>query len=427
MRILYLVHQFFPRYIGGTEIYTAGLAKRAQTAGHEVLIITCHEDASKTDASFHTEDATHQGLNIREFHFALSAMPHPARAEYDNALLRRGVEGVLRSFQPDVVHVMHAMKLSASAMQACIDSRIPVVVTLCDFWFLCPRHTLLQPDGTLCSGPSTRFKCIPCEQELHNFARPSKQPRQAIQFFRDAGAIAKRRSFLMNTLQQASRIIALSNFAKAKFVEYGIAGARIEVIPHGLETDDLQPAEINRKRAESSGPLRIGFIGSLVPHKGAHLLLGALALNPETELECLIYGPLREDEYSGTLRATAESDARVRLMGSFPPEHMGAVLRSFDVLAMPALWYENQPLVVKAAQYSGIPVLANDIGSLSEMIEEGKNGWLIRERTPRRWGEALAELASAPLQVFAPTPVKTMDNNAKEILDIYEQLTGSSS
>jgi hypothetical protein len=53
---------------------------------------------------------------------------------------------------------------------ACLDAGVPVVVTLCDFWFLCPRHTLLQPDGSVCPGPEPPRKCVPCVRDLHGFA-----------------------------------------------------------------------------------------------------------------------------------------------------------------------------------------------------------------------------------------------------------------
>jgi glycosyltransferase involved in cell wall biosynthesis len=421
MRVLYLVHQYFPRSIGGTEIYTHGLARRAQAAGHEVRVVATHESPGGKPDDFQTETSVHENIPLTEIHFNLSLMSHPARAEYSNPLIGRAVAEQLRAFRPDVVHAMHAMKLSAAALEACYEQRVPVIVTLCDFWFLCPRHTLLKSDGSLCSGPNGFFKCVPCVQNLHGFAAVPENARGLFSFANDVRAIAARPRALRRALLKTQRIIALSNFAKDMFVQNGFPATRMEVIPHGLEIDDLTAPGVLPARQD--GVLRVGFIGSLVPHKGAHLLLEALTLISEATVEVLIYGAVPENDYGRDLRAVALRDARVRLMGTFEPCAMGEVLRSFDVLAMPALWYENQPLVIKAAQHVGVPVLASAIGSLPEMIENGVNGWLVERSTPQAWAENLARLVSTPLPNCKPQRVKTMDENALEMMRIYEEVS----
>jgi glycosyltransferase involved in cell wall biosynthesis len=434
MKIVYLVHQYFPRSVGGTEIYTRGLARRAAAAGHDVLVITCHENASGDPADFHLEETEHEGIAVVEIHSNLSVMDHPARAEYSNPVIGRAVARRLRDFKPDLAHVLHAMKLSASALEACLAARVPVVVTLCDFWFICPRHTLLKHDGTLCRGPNAWGKCVPCVQDLHSVAASPRTALELLPFARDVAAIAARPRFLRRALLNARRIIALSHFAKDAFVQNGFPAARIEVIPHGLEIEDLEiedleiedlPTETFKadEGRAAARPLKIGFIGSLVSHKGAHLLLEALAAIPDMPVQCLIYGAWRDDEYCQRLRQLADDDARVQWMGSFAPEQMGRVLSTLDVLAMPSLWYENEPLVVKAALRLGLPVLANDIGSLLEMIESGRNGWLVESSTARSWAAAIAQLAAGPLPRFAPTRMKTMDENAEEMLQIYADVS----
>lgn len=425
VKILYLTHQYFPRHVGGTEVYTRGIVRRARAAGHQPLVVTCHEITSGDPADFHLAQTFYEDVPLAEIHFNLSVTPHPARAEYDNAFVRRVVANQCRSFRPDVVHVMHAMKLSAAAIEACVEAGVPVVVTLCDFWFLCPRHTLLASDGTRCDGPNRRFKCLPCVNQLHGFAAPPRSPAGLLRYARDVWAVGHRADTLRRTLLRARRIFALSEFQKAMFVRNGFPPERIEVMAHGLETEDLVQVEGHRSPAEGAAPRRvrrIGFIGSLVPHKGAHVLLEALSQVPDLDVECLIYGPLREgDAYVNWLRKQAGRDPRVRLMGGFAPAEMGRVLLSFDLLAVPALWYENEPLVVKAARYVGRPVLASRIGSLAEMVEEGRSGWLVEPDSPQAWARAISDIASAPLPAsFSPVPVKTMDENARELVQVYE-------
>jgi glycosyltransferase involved in cell wall biosynthesis len=74
---------------------------------------------------------------------------------------------------------------------------------------------------------------------------------------------------------------------------------------------------------------KLGFVGSLVPHKGPHVLLEALRDAAELGVECRIHGPLRPgDRYCARLQHLAADDARVRLLGGFAPEELA--LQRYD-------------------------------------------------------------------------------------------------
>ncbi len=433
MRVLYLTHQYLPRHVGGTEIYTHGLARRAVAAGFEVAVIAYHESPSASVSDFGVVPRTHEGIPVREIHYNLSVAPDPARSEHENPFVGALVGRELEDFRPDLVHVMHAMKLSGAALDACRAHGVPFIVTLSDFWFICPRHTLVRSNGRCCDGPAHRLDCVRCVHDTHGFVprevallserRLLRRVRQGIRrrdrepaaLWRDLHAIRRRNRYLARRLLTARRIIALSEFQKAMFVRNGLPAERIEVIEHGLEVAGLRPG------LRRPGPVpRMVFIGSLVPDKGPHVLLEALARIPTLDVECRIYGALPDTAYGQRLAALAVADRRVSLRGMFPPDELGAVLAEADLLAVPSVWYENGPLVVKAAFYVGVPVLASRIGSLTEMVTPGRNGWLETAGDPARWAAAITRIATdrAALAV-EPTPVKTMNENARELFAIY--------
>ena len=89
-------------------------------------------------------------------------------------------------------------------------------------------------------------------------------------------------------------------------------------------------------------------------------------------------------------------------------------------LVMPALWFENEPLVVKAAQYVGLPILASNIGTLATSIRDGVNGWLLPPGDIEAWGRAFASFA--PKQLAPDSSIKSMDENARELLEIYQEI-----
>ncbi len=223
----------------------------------------------------------------------------------------------------------------------------------------------------------------------------------------------------------ADRIIALSPFQKRVFVQNGLPPERIDVIRHGLDLKDLGSASVAGKASDADRRRCIGFAGSLVPHKGAHVLLQALARSPALDVQCRIHAPLPDgNRYVDSVKELASRDPRVRLMGGFEPAEAGRVLCELDLLAAPALWHENEPLLVKAALHLGVPILASRIGSLAEMITEGRNGWLAPPDDPDAWGQALHAWMRQPHCHFPPTPMKSMDDNAREIFAIYAGLTG---
>lgn len=439
MRIVYLTHQYLPRYMGGTEVYTHGLAVRACLAGHSVRVITCVESEHLDSAHYGACHTEHEGVPVTEIHFNLSAAPDPALAEYNNSFTGTLLRQELEAFKPDMVHAIHIMKLSAAALEACYQLGIPVVLTLTDYWLICPRHTLLRWNNQLCEGPAHDLDCIECLHQTHGFAagRMQRLPvpllrlgsgfgHRAIgshlpRFWRDIHAIRRRKDYLREMASRADRIIALSVFLKELFVQNGYAEDKIEVIQHGLETEGLKTAA-----APSHGKpeMEVVFIGSLIYQKGLHILLKALALRPELKLRLLIYGDASgSNSYLDSLKSMILSDRRVQLMGTFPLNEMGRVLQTADVLAMPALWYENLPLVLMAARYVGVPVMASDLGTLATSIRHGQDGWLVPAGDLNAWASALASLTpETMLHRFPDSSIKSMDENARELFAIYQEI-----
>ncbi len=410
MNIVYLTHQFFPRHMEGVEVYTLGLARLARKAGHTVTVITYHESSTGTSPDFGPHYTTHEEIPVIEIHYNLSMSPHPAQYEYDNSFTANVLLRLLEKLKPDLVHVMHAMKLSASSLHVCERLGIPFIVTLCDYWFICPRHTLLKWDLSLCEGPTHPLYCLKCVQKLHGFARPPH-------FIKDLPALAKRGGFIKNALLKARRIIALSDFQKKMHVQNGLPAEQIEVIRHGLEL-----ADSGSEASPYTGAVRIGYIGSLVEHKGVHLLLQALARIPQAELVCKIYGAQDDSAYVAKLHEIASTDKRVEFMGTFPSIQLAQVLSDMDILAAPFIWYENEPLVIKAALSRGIPTICNNIGSLSGMIIHEKTGWLVPDKNVETWANAIQHaITQFPQMHMLPVKIKTIEENANEMLSIYAQ------
>jgi glycosyltransferase involved in cell wall biosynthesis len=411
VRIAWLVHQYPPRHIGGTELYTHGLARRARAEGHDVLVIAAHEHPSPDLADHGVREAEHEGVRVVEVAHNLSLAPSVARWEHDNPHVAAMVADVLRRFAPDVVHLTHAMKLGAGVLDVCGALRIPVVVTLSDYWFLCPRHTLFTHENRLCAGPSDPGECFRCARDLHEL---EDTPQERL-------AVAERPDRLLAALAGQARIVALSRFQRDLFVRHGVAEEDIELIPHGIEPGGLRPTQPAAPRQRP----RLVFVGSLVEHKGPHVAVEALSRAPELDDELVLHGPARPgDRYAQHLAEAALRDPRVRLAGPFAPERFGDVLAGADALLLPAQWYENDPLVVKAALHVGVPVLVSRLGTLAELVRDGRDGWTVAHDDVDAWTEALRRVAArGPGQTTTPRPQPTMDTHWDAVREIYLRLT----
>jgi glycosyltransferase involved in cell wall biosynthesis len=187
----------------------------------------------------------------------------------------------------------------------------------------------------------------------------------------------------------------------AEFERRGIKREKIRVSDYGfvpLVRSDIKAASGNNGDA---GPLRIGYVGTLVWHKGVHVLLDAVRGLPSGRYEVKIFG--NRDvfpQYVADLRARAQG-LPVRFMGVFDRERVADVYAQIDVLVVPSLWLENSPLVIHEAFMAGIPVVGARTGGIADLVEQGRTGLLYDSTSPVQLRSALRSLIENPEQMAA--------------------------
>ena len=159
MRILNLVHQYLPDKVGGTERYTQGIAHALAQRGHQVGV-------------FYRRSAAGAGVERREdtgvtVWAAWSGAAGPTRrflATFGDTPIERAFGRVLDESRPDLVHVQHMMGLPAALLDTLHRRRIPTVITLHDYWWVCANAQLVTNyDQSICAGPRHNwFNCSRC-------------------------------------------------------------------------------------------------------------------------------------------------------------------------------------------------------------------------------------------------------------------------
>ena len=444
MKVLFVAHQFFPEHYAGTEVLTLGLAQELKTRGHDPYVFAAKRSIPGNNIGpGETEDYEFGGIPVRRVGRPEEGLSRPYRLDYQNESMARRAREYVQEIGPDVIHAMHFQGLSASVIPVFKEFDVPLVYTATDFWTVCPVVDLRRHDGVMCEGPELAH-CTRCISSRYPGSRMramiDRTPNAAIrvagklsrtplarfsQQLRQVGAVEERPDRIRERVNLVDHIVAPTRLTRDLLVANGIRAGEIEVSHYGIDTSGVEGAPRNHNVPP---PLRIGFIGTLGPHKGCDLLIRAFkSLPPELEATLTIYGNLeRFKPFVKKLRGLAGDGERITFAGTFTPERIGHVLSEMDVLVVPSRWYENTPLVVYSAFAAGTPVVATDLGGLSEVVEPEVNGLLFGLERVGELADQLRRLGEEPglLEKLRTGigPVKTVGENADELEELYASL-----
>lgn len=277
---------------------------------------------------------------------------------------RAELRTVLRNIRPDIVHVHNTFSLlSPSVYGACRAEGVPVVQTLHNFRFFCPAALFLR-EGK------------PCEECVDRSLFQSVRHRC---YRNSVGATATLATMLAvhraigTYSHDIHRYIALTEFAKRKAIEGGIADRKLVIKPNFIRAP---PA------AGGGGGGFVTYVGRLLEGKGAETLVKAWRRLPHIKLRILGDGAMRPQLESLALR----EGLNIEFAGRQSKSVVLQTIENSEFLIVPSECYEGFPMVIAESYACGTPVLASRIGSLEELVLEGVTGRKFRAGDP----EALA-------------------------------------
>ena len=409
MRLLYIVHQYLPDHIGGTELYTHWLTSEMARRGHQVAVF--HRRDGATGLEHRLEGA----IDI----WAINTGPFSATsrflATFGKPSIQSAWEHVQEKFNPDLVHIQHLMGLPVSLVRHLWQQRIPYAVTLWDYWWLCPNAQLLTNySGEICDGPRDYRNCARCA-----LARAG-HPRLWVASPFLAGLMARRNHLLQQVMGAAKVLIAPTDFVYQWYVAHGVSETKIVVIPPGL----VYPAARLNMPRQPDGIIRFAYIGGLAWQKGVHVLLESFA-GVRGPAELWIAGDETFDPtYTSRLHNLASS--RVRFLGRLDREQIGDLLSQIDVVTVPSLWYETFSFLISEAFASGLPVVASRLGPLADRVRDGIDGLLIPAGDVAAWRAAMQRLVDEPgllarLRASVCQPM-TMEEHVDRLEELYGEI-----
>jgi len=320
-----VVHNFY-QLAGGEDAVALSEVNLLKEHGHEVDFYYVHNDAIKS---------------LRQRLLASLGVIYNWRAK---KRLRKHLDHT----HPDIVHVHNIFPLlSPSVFDACRDAGIPSVLTLHNFRLLCPT-ALLFHDGKI------------VERSLHGSSLWAVWRRVYHHSFIGTAVVAlmvDSHKWRGTWKSRVDRYIALTAFAKNKFVAGGVPRELIEVKANTLGQDRQYSEELVRE-----GGL---YVGRLSAEKGVGILIDAWK-DLNTQLRMVGDGPLRMLDGQG--------EQQVTWIGGLPPDGVQREMSTAAFLIVPSIWYEMFPLVVIEAFASGLPVIVSAHAALKEIVEDGVTG-----------------------------------------------------
>lgn len=333
---------------------------------------------------------------------ALAARTIWAKSTYD------AVRQQLAKHQYNVVHVQNFFPLvSPSIYYAAKAANIPIVQTLHNYRLVCPNGLFFR-QGKVCED--CVGKTIPYPGIIHGCYRKSQIASSGVAAMLSIHKLA-------NTWKhEIDCYIALTEFAREKFIEGGLPADKIIVKPHFIAPDPHV--------GDGRGNYAL-FVGRISVEKGLDTLLSAWQkLHHRLPLKIVGDGPL-----SSWVQAQAEQLPNVEYLGRRPLNEVYDLMGSATMQIFPSKWYETFGRVAVEAYAKGTPVMAANHGAIAELVKPGQTGWHFQ---PGNAEDLMAQVnraldrpeAIAHMRRTARTEFEnhyTADRNYQQLIDIYHQ------
>ncbi len=389
-----MIHNRY-QYAGGEDVSTDADVELLREYGHRVTLIEVHNDSIKAYSKFE---------KIRLF----------AETAW-NFRVYREMRSQLKKLSPDLVHVQNFFPLFSPSVHAAARSlNIPTIQHLHNFRLGCLNGYLLR-DGKICEA------CV------------GRNPWRGLLYgcYRDS-AIASLAVWMMLTLnrwrrtwwQDVDAFITPSNFAAQKLKEIGLNGDRLYVKPYVINSVEV----LSSFESINANPEFV-FVGRLSIEKGVIVLLRAWVELNMTDWQLKIVGD--GPERTNLQRFVDDAGLKnVQFLGYMAPSQITSVMQKATAIVVPSQWYETFGRVVIEAFACEKPVLASNLGALSELISSEHNGFLIAHDRVDAWterlywcGTHLEEMRSMGLTAHKTyRELYTRSANYQQLMEIYDHV-----
>lgn len=272
---------------------------------------------------------------------------------------------LIRKTQPDVVYILHEINhLSPSIILAAKKENVRVVHRISDFFMICPKSDMLLNNNV----------CEYCIHGKYKEAIKNRCVKKSI-FATILRVIAMKIYKKTKVFDHVDKYVCTCEFTKNKLIEAGYNKNKITCINTFIDTSKIIPKYSHNKY--------FLILGRIAEQKGIIYAIKAMSILKKYNYKLYITGDLLEDEYCRKIRDYIEENKlndKIVFTGFIRGKELKELVSNSTAVVMPAIWYENMPNSIIESFAYGKPVIASNIGSLSEMVINNENGFLFETK-----------------------------------------------
>jgi len=377
VNICFITYRFPPDVTGGGEISNYILIKNLANLNHKIVVITRKLDNLKP---LKQED----GIEIQR----IIPAPFPATGyplEPYSLLLAQRIISCIKNKDVELIHVLD-FRTTPGAIIASKILRKPILVTIRNYWPICPRLTMFIPDQGECDecAPSSITKCLhKWKTGLHHYI-----------------FMVLRRIFL----KKANKIICVSKYVRnILFNTLKINKSKLVTlynIPeyHKFESSSKSQINLRQEYGLSEEDFIVGYVGRITFEKGIEYLIKAFVdiAKIADQIKLVIAGDGNKKTELQELIKELKLNKYVTFTGFIAHEDIPSFYELCDVIVLPSIWNEPLSRVLLEAFHFGKPVIATKTGGTPEIIRDGENGLLIEPKNSEQLVDKILFLYKNP-------------------------------
>ena len=377
---------------------------------------------------------------------------------------------IIKESRPEVIHINEIFGFSSNIIAVAKKFNIKVVVTVHEYWWLCPHRVMVDFNRKICEGPNDMQKCSFCiYQKLKSynskylkfryilknhfflfykilqFIKRSVRNRSEIPRLDDLAFLSTpyqnyknirlenhlkiRLEKNIEALNICDKIICVSEDVKKTLIRYGVAPDRLLIQYIGSTIADQ--LIVHTKKLDKKNII-FGFIGGIGYYKGVHQLVEAFTMMPYTYKQnafLKLYGKYDEN-YFCTMRETllkkeAYSE-HVMFFGRYSQNDIEEITNSIDIMVLPSICADTAPQTIFESFSCQVPIIAPKIGGFPDFIKDDINGLLYNSGSVESLKDKLIYIIDNPDKIKAYRDqipkLKSISQNSEELVDLFKSL-----
>lgn len=378
MKIIVANYKYYMQ--GGAERYLFKFMELARSKGVEVIPFSVHYPKNEpTEYEKWFVGGTNAGANYDPNNHSVGYLLEGAYHDFHNKAAYKSMKALIKQEKPDLLYVLIPGQLTADIIRAAKEEGVPVIHRISDFRLICGNYNMLKgedPCRDCMSGsylPMIKNRCV--------------KGSLALSTLRAISCDYNRR---FHKYDPVDAVITPPEHTKRILVEAGyFPENKVYVNPTFVDVSRMEP---NFTPGDY-----VLCMGRFAKEKGFAYVVEAMQYLKDLPVKMAITGT--EEGCDPALKARIDQlgiREKILFTGFLKGQALEDLTKGALCVACPAIWYENLPNVVLESYAYGKPVIASNLGSLAEIVEDGKTGLLFTPKDPKDIARCIRTLAEDP-------------------------------